>query len=134
MIYVNVKGTTSDELRVHLKEVCYLFLKHLKIYKKTIPLDINIVLSKISHDGHCEFNDDFNFPEITITLKKGLIREELVLALAHELVHARQLLRKQLKNVGRTQYWNGVESDKEEWEDEAYLLENQLYGEYLKWK
>jgi hypothetical protein len=134
MIYVEVIGTTSDELRIHLKEVCYLFLKHLNIYKKTIPLDISITLCRMEEQGHCQFNDDFTFPEIDISLRKGLKREELVLTLAHELVHARQFLRKQLKNEGRIQYWMGVESNNEEWEVEAYELEKQLYEEYLKWK
>jgi hypothetical protein len=49
-------------------------------------------------------------------------------------VHARQFLRKQLTNEGRIHYWKGVATDNEEWEVEAYELEQNLYSDYLTWK
>lgn len=133
MIYVGVTGP-NEEWNNHLKESCYFFLKELNITKKTIPLDINIILVKLKAHGYCEFNDDFHYPEITISIKKSISEKEMILTLAHELVHARQYLRKQLRIDGREKYWMGVLSENEEWETEAYEFEQKLYGAYLKWK
>lgn len=133
MIYVEVTGP-NEEWNTHLKETCYLFLRELNIFKRTIPLDININLVKLKAHGYCEFNADFLCPEITISIKKTINEKEMILTLAHELVHARQYLRKQLRIDGREKYWMGVLSENEEWETEAYAFEQKLYGTYLKWK
>ena len=57
--------------------------------------------------------------------------DEMIKTLAHEMVHVKQFLRKELKEVRHQLYWLGEPSDKEEWEDEAYLMEEQLYNEYM---
>ena len=131
MIYVEVSGTKKIKL---LTEACYFYLSRLNIYKKTIPLDIYIHVCRMVISGHCAFNHDFKEPEITISLNNKLSEEELLITLAHELVHARQFIRKQQTNEGRIHYWKGVATDNEEWEVEAYELEQNLYSDYLTWK
>ena len=73
------------------------------------------------------------YKQSRLTVDQSFIdRKTFVEILAHEMVHARQFLRRHLvqKRDGKL-YWKGVQSDNEEWEDEAYVLEERYYKEYV---
>lgn len=61
---------------------------------------------------------------------------EMMKCLTHEMVHARQLFRKQLTNSGIHRTWNGESADHYDykdapWEKEAYELEEKIFNEWF---
>jgi len=61
---------------------------------------------------------------------------EMMKVLTHEMVHARQLFRKQLTNSGIHRIWNGESADhysyeESPWEKEAYELEEKLFNKWF---
>lgn len=134
MIKIIITGTKSEKLKTILTEACFFYMKQLHFRKRKRLLEIFINIGHFENYGLCEFNQDYYWPEVIIHINREYGREEMLKTLAHELVHAKQYLRKQLKQIGEQMYWMGKPSDKEEWEVEAYFGEEKLYGEYLKWK
>lgn len=59
-------------------------------------------------------------------------RQELLLNLTHELVHAKQLINKQFEFKLQEDLIKNTPYNKLPWEQEAYGLENSLYEEYFK--
>ena len=91
--------------------------------------------AKIEEQGYCsveEYNSRNQPREFLIEIHPGIGARNILSTLAHEMVHARQFLRRHLvqKRDGKL-YWKGVQSDNEEWEDEAYVLEERYYKEYV---
>lgn len=132
MINIEVTGTYSKIKRNKLISAAVYYLAQLNVTKRSIPLDIVIELEELDALGYCDFNGDHKYPEITISLNKNLPEEEMFITLAHELVHAKQYLRKELKSVGMMSYWMGKPSNNLEWEKEAYNLEQQLHVSFKK--
>lgn len=61
---------------------------------------------------------------------------EMMKSLTHEMVHARQIFRKQLINNGVHRFWNGQSAchytyEDSPWEKEAYELEEKLFNEWF---
>jgi hypothetical protein len=129
MININVRKTSKEQEEVLINAATF-YLDKLNVRKRTIPLDIEITLCKLDADGYCDFNYDHKYPEIAIHLNKRLSQKDMLVALAHELVHSRQYLRKELISKDRVFLWKGKTSKSYEWEDEAYDLESQLYERY----
>jgi len=127
MINISITGTTSKLKRETLRQAAEYFLSELKITRKSNPLDIEISLCKLDALGYCDFNYDFVDSELTISLNKNQSLDELITTLAHELVHAKQYLKKELKSSGFNTYWKGCLSNNQEWEDEAYSKEEELF-------
>ena len=77
--------------------------------------------------GYCSGDHKSVFIEIA---KDGYEFEDLMIALAHEMVHAKQFLRKELVDgylyKGRN-YWE-CQYDEQPWEKSAYLREQKLYN------
>lgn len=78
--------------------------------------------------------------EVTITIARKSYNytysfNEQMLTLCHELVHAKQFIKRELS--GRGYVWKGVdmsqitETKNQPWEQEAYELENKLYEQYI---
>ena len=59
-------------------------------------------------------------------------RQELLLNLTHELVHAKQLINKQFEFKLQEELIKNTPYNKLPWEQEAYGLEDSLYEEYFK--
>jgi hypothetical protein len=141
MIYTEVQGCKSSSLKKELIIATNHFLGQLNVTKKTKPLDIIISLTNSDADGFCDYNYDDKYPEIYIELDKSLSRNELLIALAHELVHAKQFLRKELKTKDGLNYWKGAiysnmgfNTTTVPWEQEAYLKETTLFNNYDRQK
>ena len=133
MIKIEFTGTKSEKLKQFLTDACMFYTKQLGFRKRKRQLDININIGREDDIlGLCEFNQDYIWPEIDIHINRDSSKEEMLKTLAHELTHAKQFLRKELaqKRDGKM-YWKGTQSDKQEWEDEAYIMEEQLYNEYV---
>ena len=138
MIYVDVVGAKSTRLKNKLIGAAYFYLKELKVSNR-FNLDVVIRLTQMDVDGYCDYNYDESDKEITIELNKCLSDDELLLALAHEMVHAKQYVKKELRTVNGLNYWKGATFSQTKfvdnmvpWEQEAYNkeqhLRNQFYG------
>ena len=138
MIFVDVVGAKSTRLRNKLISAAYFYLKDLKVSNR-FNLDVVIRLTQSDVDGYCDYNYDESDKEITIELNKFLSDEELLLALAHEMVHAKQYVKKELRTVNGFNYWKGATFSQTKfvdnmvpWEREAYFREKELFNSYAK--
>jgi len=138
MIFVDVKGANSTRLKNKLISAAYFYLKELKVNSRT-NLDVVIRLSSMGVDGYCDYNYDDSDKEITIELNKNQSHNELLLALAHEMVHAKQYVKKELRTINGLNYWKGATFSQTKfvdnmvpWEQEAYCRERELFNSYAK--
>jgi hypothetical protein len=127
---INISINAPKSKKYILEQALKSYLKQLKVVKRTVPLDIEIRLVKLDALGYCDFNYDYKYPEINILLNRDLKSDELLITLAHETVHVKQFLRRELKNKYNVNYWKGKASSNLEWEDEAYSLESVLLDNF----
>lgn len=137
MIYLDVQGGTDAE-KVLVEEAFYFALNKLMPRKKNLDISIELVDFEDDVDGYHAYIDK---GEHNIELQTGLIEEDLITAVFHEMVHVRQAERGQMKDRGIIKVWEGVEylslfSTTDEymalpWEAEAYELQEKLYDEYM---
>ena len=93
--------------------------------------------------GYCHIvDDDLNKPrEFMIELDASMRYKfsDILIWLAHEMVHLKQFVRKELCDyeTGRVQWksrsFGKVHYDDQPWEKEAYRLEEKLYEEFVGW-
>ena len=111
---------------------------------KNIYLDIKLtkdLKKKEKAYGYCHIVDDnLNRPrEFMIELDASMRYnvEQLLTWLAHEMVHLKQFVRKELCDyeTGRVQWksrsYGRVQYNDQPWEKEAYRLEDKLYKEFI---
>lgn len=137
MVYCTVNGGSEAE-RVLVEKAFYFAVEQLMPRKKN--LDVEIYLTDIEDDAegyHCHIDDG----EHNIELQQGLIEEDLITLVFHEMVHVRQHERGELRDHGIRKMWKGEEhisifSTTEEymelpWEEEAYRLQEEMYKEWM---
>ena len=113
--------------------------------KKLMPrkrnLNIEITITDIPDDAdayHCCIDKG----EHEIEVQSGLIEEDFMTAIFHEMVHVRQHERGLLKDHGIRKAWKGEEYigiyDTVDtymnlpWEEEAYRLQEELYNKWIQ--
>ena len=114
--------------------------------EKNIYLDIKLtkdLKSKEGAYGYCHItDDDLNKPrEFMIELDASMRHpfSQILTWLAHEMVHLKQFVRKELWDYesGRVQWksrsYGRVHYDDQPWEKEAYRLEGELYEMFEEW-
>lgn len=89
-------------------------------------------------DGFCTQEEDDSY---LIELSYDLRGEDLIRTVIHELIHVRQYVRGELKQihkdgVGPRMYWHNIDMtdrsyDERPWEQEAHSLEDQLCRQFL---
>ena len=150
MSYVTVEGYRSHnkELSKTLYEAARFFTEYLlgKRMDKYISLDIKLtkgLKQKEGAYGFCHIVDDnLNKPrefmiELDVSMKYSLV--QMVTWLAHEMVHLKQFVRKELWDyeTGQVQWkkrkYSTVEYDDQPWERQAYAWEDELYEEFAEW-
>ena len=106
-----------------------------------IHLEINIRKMQQNIYGYCEWMDNSYRPkEFLITLSKRLSHKNLLIFLAHEMVHVRQYATNQLFDYisGNVRFCNqrydtdNIDYFSSPWEIEAFDMQEKLYQEYLK--
>ena len=137
MIFCTVNGGSQEERKL-IEEAFYFAVEELMPRKQ--KLDVEIWLTDMPYDDADGYHLHVDKYEHNIELQTGLIEEDLVTALFHEMVHVRQSERCQMKDKGLIKMWNGVEylslySTVDEymslpWEAEAYKLQEEMY---TKW-
>ena len=111
-----------------------------------IHLDIKLTKNlkkKEQAYGYCHITDDnLNKPrEFMIELDTSMIHsfDQILIWLAHEMVHLKQFVRKELYDyeTGKVQWkkrmYGNVHYEDQPWEKEAYRLEEKLYNEFAEW-
>ena len=93
--------------------------------------------------GYCHITDDnLNKPrEFMIELDASMKHpfDQILIWLAHEMVHLKQFVRKELYDyeTGKVQWkkrmYGNVHYEDQPWEKEAYRLEDKLYNEFAEW-
>lgn len=125
--------------------------EYLKINRLNRDLDI-IIRNRIEDDHEGVSYGDRD--QVTIEIAKNSYEDRLdkkmtLIALAHEIVHAKQYFREELKDTAGTTYWKGepflmkefyisengsvrLQHERMPWEAEAYKLETEIYDAYCK--
>ena len=136
MIIVDIFGQIKSKKRVRefVESSLYYLLPELKeqihidvTFKKT--LDGNVF-------GYC--SGDNNSAEIEIAKTSGgvpLLQDEIMLSLAHEIIHAKQFIRGELSPVHST--WKGKSHEdtvyaNRPWEKQAFLFEDLIFNTFWK--
>jgi len=138
MIALNIDGGTANERAAAFKAVNFA-LKYLMPRKKNLTVDINITDIPDDADAyHCCIDKG----EHEIEVQTGLIEEDFITAIFHEMVHVRQHERGLLKDYGIRKAWKGEEYlgiyDTVDtymnlpWEEEAYRLQEEMYKEWIQ--
>ena len=137
MIYCTVNGGNKKE-RDLIENAFYFAVSELMPKKQN--LDVEIWLTDMPHDDADGYHLHVDKYEHNIELQTGLIEEDLVTALFHEMVHVRQHERGQMKDKGIIKVWDGDEylslySTVDEymrlpWEAEAYKLQEEMYEKW----
>jgi|ETNmetMinimDraft_27_1059897.scaffolds.fasta_scaffold162584_2 hypothetical protein len=99
-------------------------------------VDVNIEILKTVDDnlaGYCWGDSEHVEIEIArVSNDYTYSREELLLNLTHELVHAKQLINKQFEFKLQEELIKNTPYNKLPWEEEAYGLEDSLYKKHFK--
>ena len=138
MIALSIDGGTNKEQRM-VHDAFNFALKYLMPRKKNLTVDISIVdIPDDAEAYHCCIAKG----EHEIEVQKGLIEEDFISAIFHEMVHVRQHERGTLKDHGIRKSWKGEEhlglySTTDEymalpWEEEAYRLQEEMYEKWIK--
>ena len=138
MIAVELNGGTNDERDLAYKAV-FFALKFLMPRKQNLEIELSITDLEGDVDG---FQCCIDKGEHEIEIQQGLIEEDFVTAIFHEMVHVRQHERGLLKDHGIRKSWKGeeylgiydtVDTYKNlPWEEEAYRLQEEMYTKWIQ--
>jgi hypothetical protein len=113
-------------------------------HKVEITLEFDKSLSGKNEYAYCEWEDNnYRAKEFTITVDPSLGKRNMLLALAHEMVHVKQYAKGELKDYARSNKtkWKTevIDPDKVDywdfpWEIEAHGREKGLYVRYMQQK
>ena len=138
MIALSIEGGTRKEQRLAYDAVNFA-LNYLMPRKKNLSIDVNIVdIPDDAEAYHCCVEKNYH----EIEIQQGLIEEDFITAIFHEMVHVKQHERGELKDHGIRKAWKGEEhisifSTTDEymelpWEEEAYRLQEEMYTKWIQ--
>lgn len=138
MIQISMDGGTNKE-RALMFDAFQFAMKYLMPRKKNLVVEITLTDIEGDVDGyHCAIDKG----EHEIEIQQGLIEEDMVTCLFHEMVHVRQHERGLLKDYGIRKAWKGEEYigiyDTVDtymnlpWEEEAYRLQEEMYKKWIQ--
>ena len=138
MIALSIEGGSRKEQRLAY-DVVNFALNYLMPRKKNLSIDVNVVDIPDDADAyHCCVEKNYH----EIEIQQGLIEEDFITAIFHEMVHVKQHERGELKDHGIRKAWKGEEhisifSTTDEymelpWEEEAYRLQEEMYTKWIK--
>ena len=138
MLRVTINGRIAKKQKVkkYSEEVLLDLMPRLR---RNVDIDVYVV-TECDEKNYALCWGDKNEVEIELARKSGSKKftlEEMMLNLAHELVHAKQFLKGELhptlhkwkkfkKDYAKTPYF------KQPWEKEAYLMEDKIFKQYWK--
>ena len=138
MIVLSINGGTGKEQDMAYQAVNFA-LETLMPRKRNIEIEVTITDIPGDADAyHCCIDKG----EHELEIQTGLIEEDFMTAVFHEMVHVRQHERGLLKDHGVRKAWKGEEYvgiyDTTEtymnlpWEEEAYRLQEEIYTKWIQ--
>jgi|TARA_R110002153_G_scaffold19017_2_gene65638 hypothetical protein len=133
-MYISVNGRIAKKKQVEI----FIFdvMKHLMPrLKRNVSIDVNIV-TRCDNQHYALCLGDKDSAEIELARGSGnktFTLKEIMLNLAHELVHAKQFVRGELHsnlNKWKSLDYSNTAYSRQPWEKEAYLLEDELLEKY----
>jgi len=129
-----IKGRVKNKHLVRLYALDV--LKQLKLHRiRTRPITIKFKNNIGGALGLCEGDKEYAYLFIAKKCPftdRNLTFLELMRTMTHELVHARQFLRGELRGDGgwtwKGKPANGIEYEKRPWEEEAFRLEAEIFN------
>lgn len=122
----------------YIREATKFYLEQLLPKNKLNKLEIDILaLDNINSDGSCEKVAKNRY---IIELKRGMSPELLMITLAHEIIHVKQYVQKELKTIyvknNVVDVWMGkryrnVKYNNQPWEQEAFSKDENLYQDFV---
>ena len=134
-MYISVNGRIAKKKQVEI----FIFdvMKHLMPrLKRNVSIDVNIV-TRCDNQHYALCLGDKDSAEIELARGSGnktFTLKEIMLNLAHELVHAKQFVRGELHsnlNKWKSLDYSNTAYSRQPWEKEAYLLEDELLEKLL---
>jgi hypothetical protein len=135
-MYISVNGRIAKKKQVEI----FIFdvLEHLMPrLKRKVNIDVNIV-TRCDNQHYALCLGDKNCAEIELargSCDTKFSLDEMMLNLAHELVHAKQFIKGELHpnlNRWKSLDYSNTAYSRQPWEKEAYLLEDKLLETYWK--
>lgn len=142
LMKVSVKGAKSTLFRKHLKWAAEYYASKLMSKRMIESLDVTIRLKKVDdgNDGSCSFeNFDDGVRYFDIEIDENNSERQILLNLAHEMVHVKQFALGELKDGFKpaTTVWQGITVSDEQvdywdapWEIEAHGREKGLFTRF----
>jgi len=136
MISVNLKGRIKSKDKV-LNFADAVINNLMPRIKRNVSIDVNVV-TRCDGENSALCWGDKDGAEIEIARKSFDVEftlDEMMLNLAHELVHAKQFIRGELHpslDKWKRLDFTNVPYSRTPWEKEAYLLEDKLFEKYWK--
>lgn len=136
MIRVNIKGRIAKKKKI-IEYIETALIGMMPRLRRTVDIELS-VLTECDEKNYALCWGDKNEVEIELARQSGRKKftlDEMMLNLAHELVHAKQFLKGELhptlskwkkfkKDYANTPYF------KQPWEKEAYLMEDEIFKTY----
>ena len=130
---IDISGGLAQQrkLAYELTEYC---IDEMLPRHRTLWIDIQLknIPSKDNVVGYCQDDGDNAF---TIEVEKTQKLYDFLLTVAHEMVHVKQTVRKQLTEKNLTHFWYGqrhTDRRNEPWELEAWKLQKPLTHGFIK--
>tara|TARA_Y100001937_G_scaffold101718_1_gene139642 strand:+ start:1431 stop:1865 length:435 start_codon:yes stop_codon:yes gene_type:complete len=138
MINFSISGGSRKEMNM-VHDAFHFALKELMPRKRNLLVDFEITDIPGDADAfHCFIEKG----QHEIEVQTGLIEEDFITAIFHEMVHVRQHERGILKDHGVIKSWKGEEYigiyDSQSkyrnlpWEEEAYCLQEEMYKKWIQ--
>lgn len=135
-MYISVNGRIAKKKQV--ETFIFDVLEHLMPrLKRNVSIDVNIV-TRCDKQHYALCLGDKNSVEIELargSCETKFSLDEMMLNLAHELVHAKQFIKGELHpnlNRWKSLDYSNTAYSRQPWEKEAYLLEDKLLETYWK--
>lgn len=136
MLGISVRGRIANKKAVYayIDAVCSELLQNIK---RNISIDIQVV-TRCEGENSALCWGDKDGAEIEIARQSFDVKftlDEMMLNLAHELVHAKQFIKGELHpnlNKWKRLDYTNVPYSRTPWEKEAYLLEDKLFETHWK--
>lgn len=136
MITITINGRIAQKQKVieYSLSVLHALLPRLR---RNVEVDINVV-TRCEHNHYALCWGDKDGAEIELargSLDTTFTIKEMMLNLAHELVHAKQFIKGELHpslNKWKRLDYSNVAYSRQPWEKEAYLLEDNLVEKHWK--
>ena len=143
-MFIDIKGKSVKTPRLLIRKAALFFGDYL--LGKKLSEKVNVF---IEFDRHEDMDGDYAYCDImdenpkwfVITIDRTLSRKDTLLALAHEMVHAKQYAKGELKDLSKPAKmvkWLGEKYDPDlidywssPWEREARGMEMELYIKFL---